>query len=201
MSLEYEIASLMADKDLASELWSAIHSHFDGQGLPAVAVVAQKLWHYHITSDLDMAMQIQEIKNMASWLKTLGYPLSEEYQAIALLTALPDEWDNICDTILNQSRSFTLQGTVNTLLEHETILKDKQQNALLTCHGHKSKPGTSNPKSKGTGHPMCTNCNHQGHMIERCWDVGGGAEGQGPKGTCVMIRVISHRTENLILRK
>src|SRR5260221_242100 len=129
-----------------------------------------------------MAMQIQEIKNMASWLKTLGYPLSEEYQAIALLTALPDEWDNICDTILNQSRSFTVQGTVNTLLEHETILKDKQQNALLTCHGHKSKPGTSNPKSKGTGHPMCTNCNHQGHMIERCWDVGGGAEGQGPKG-------------------
>ena len=46
-------------------------------------------------------MQIQEIKNMASWLKTLGYPLSEEYQAIALLTALPDEWDNIHDIILN----------------------------------------------------------------------------------------------------
>ena len=129
-----------------------------------------------------MATQIQEIKNMASRLRTLGYPLSEEYQAIALLMALLDEWDNIHDIILNQSRLFTLQGMVNTLLEHETILKDKQQNALLTCHGHKSKPGTSNLKSKGTGHLMCTNCGRPGHMIERCWDIGGGAEGQGPKG-------------------
>src|SRR5260370_21844245 len=40
MTLEYEVASLMADQELMSELWSTIHMHFDGQGLPAMATIA-----------------------------------------------------------------------------------------------------------------------------------------------------------------
>ena len=51
MTLEYEVTSLMADRELASELWSAIHACFDSQGLPAVATVAHKLWHYQILPD------------------------------------------------------------------------------------------------------------------------------------------------------
>src|SRR6266446_1285915 len=51
MTLEYEVASLMADQELASELWSAIHVRFDGQGLPVMATIAHKLWHYWILPD------------------------------------------------------------------------------------------------------------------------------------------------------
>ena len=28
---------------------------------------------------------------------------------------------------------------------------------------------------------VCTNCKRKGHLIETCWDKGGGKEGQGPK--------------------
>src|SRR5260221_5103200 len=72
MTLEYEVTSLMADQELASELWSTIHMHFDSQGLPAVATIACKLWHYWILPDQDMATQVQEIKNMAIKLKSLS---------------------------------------------------------------------------------------------------------------------------------
>ena len=51
MTLEYEVASLMADQELASELLSAIHVCFDSQGLPAMAAIACKLWHYWILPD------------------------------------------------------------------------------------------------------------------------------------------------------
>ena len=51
MTLEYEVTSLMADRELVSELWSTIHMCFDSQGLPAVATIACKLWHYRILPD------------------------------------------------------------------------------------------------------------------------------------------------------
>src|SRR5258708_17294560 len=108
MTLEYEVASLMADQELALELWSTIHMCFDGQGLPAMATIARKLWHYQILPDQDMATQVQEIKNMAIKLKSLSYPLSDEFQTIAILTALPSEWNNICDIILNKTGQFSL---------------------------------------------------------------------------------------------
>ena len=29
--------------------------------------------------------------------------------------------------------------------------------------------------------PVCSNCKRKGHLIETCWDKGGGKESQGPK--------------------
>src|SRR5258708_17508531 len=138
MTLQYKIASLMADQELVSELWSAIHVHFDSQGLPAVATVAHKLWHYQILPDQDMATQVQEIKNMAIKLKSLGNPLSEEFQTIDILTTL-SEWKTNCNIILNKTKINYLQTTIDALLEHKTVLKHDQENALVSSQGSKSK--------------------------------------------------------------
>src|SRR5258708_9690583 len=104
--------------------------------------------------------QVQDIKSIGLKLGSLGYPLSEEYQAMGILMALPPEWSLIHSIILNNTSPFTLQGTVDSLLEYENTLKQDQGVALVACQGQKSK-----------------SC----HSIERCWSVGGGAEGQGLK--------------------
>ena len=49
------------------------------------------------------------------------------------------------------------------------------------CPGIKSKLFFSNPNSKGTKGPMCTNCKRSGHTMDWCWAKGGGAEGKGLK--------------------
>src|SRR5258707_2569659 len=97
--------------------------------------------------------QVQEIKSIALKLGSLSYPLSEEYQAMGILMALPPEWSLIHSIILNKTSLFTLQGTIDSLLEYENTLKQDQGAALAACQGQKSK----------------------------CWSVGGGAKGQGPK--------------------
>ncbi len=164
-----------------SELWSAIHARFDSQGLPAVAAIAHKLWHYWILPDRDIATQVQEIKNMAIKLKSLRYPLSKEFQTIAILTALPSKWNTIHDIILNKTGKFSLQATIDALLEHETVLKHDQENALISSQSSKLKLFFSNPDSKGTEGPTCSNCKRPGHTVDHCWAKGGGAEGKGPK--------------------
>jgi len=118
---------------------------------------------------------------MAIKLKSLGYPLSEEFQTIAILTTLPSKWNTICNIILNKTGKFSLQATIDALLEHEMVLKHDQENALILSQSSKLKLFFSNPDSKGTEGPTCSNCKRPGHTVDHCWAKGGGAEGKGPK--------------------
>jgi len=122
MTLEHAVANLFDDKTIASELWDALCAHFEGKGLVTVAALAARLWQYVILPDKDIMIQIQEIKSITSKLKNLGFPLSEEYQAIAILIALPHEWSTLWTIILNKSGPLSLQETVDSIVEHETTL-------------------------------------------------------------------------------
>src|SRR5258708_3532161 len=122
MMLEHGVADLFDDKTIASELWDALCAHFEGKVLVTMAALAARLWQYVILPDKDIMIQIQEIKSITSKLKNLGFPLSEEYQAIAILIALPHEWSTLWTIILNKSGPLSLQETVDSIVEHETTL-------------------------------------------------------------------------------
>ena len=123
MTLDYEVASLVNGKEVTANLWAALKSRFRGKGLMAVAMLTSKLWQYMILTENDISMQIQDMKNIALKLGSLSYPLSNEYQAIAVLWALPAKWGTIRSIILNKSGPFMLQGTIDALLEHENTLQ------------------------------------------------------------------------------
>src|SRR6266446_5996444 len=144
MTLNYEVASLVNGKEVAANLWAALKSCFEGKGLMAVAMLASKLWQYNILAENDVSMQIQDMKNIVLKLSSLGYPLSDEYQVIAVLQALPNEWSTIQSIIHNKSGPFTLQGTIDALLEHENTLQKQQENVLgSTMTGN---PGLLHPR-------------------------------------------------------
>src|SRR5260221_9534607 len=79
MTLDYEVASLVNGKEVTADLWAALKSRFKGKGLTAIAMLASKLWQYTILTENDISMQIQDMKNIALKLGSLGYPLSDEY--------------------------------------------------------------------------------------------------------------------------
>ena len=131
--------------------------------------------------DKDMMVQIQEIKNITSKLKNLGYPLSEEYQAIAILIALPHEWSTLWTIILNKSGLLMLQETINSIVEHETMLQQQHDSAMVAHHCpwfQTPAPQSNQPTSSKM---FCTNCKQDGHTIKWCWSAGGRAEGKGPR--------------------
>src|SRR5260370_9800748 len=97
MTLEYSVADLFDDKEIASGLWAALQVQFEGKGLVAVAGLAAQLWRYVMLPDKDMMVQIQEIKNISSKLKNLRYPLLEENSVIAILITLPHSMNTLQD--------------------------------------------------------------------------------------------------------
>src|SRR6266478_4284483 len=182
MTLDHETASLMNGKEVVTDIWSTLKSHFEGKGLTAIAMLASKLWQYHIQTKNDMSVQIQDMKNIALKLSSLGYPLSDEYQAMALLQALPTDWNTIQSIILNKSSPFTLQGTIDALLEHKTTLWQQHKSVLMVCHDWKSRsPAPPNAVYQAPNKLVCSNCKIPGHSINTCHFEGGGAEGQTPK--------------------
>src|SRR5260370_30057570 len=140
MTLDYETTSLMNGKEVVANIWSALKSCFEGKGLTAVAMLASKLWQYHIQTENDMSIQIQDMKNIALKLSSLSYPPSDEYQAMAVLQSLPTNWNTIQSIILNKSGPFTLQGTIDALLEHKTTtLQQQHESVLMVHHDRKSR--------------------------------------------------------------
>jgi len=179
MTLDYETALLMNGKEVAANIWSALKSCFEGKGLTAVAMLASKLWQYHIQTENDMSVQIQDMKNIALKLSSLGYSLSNEYQAMVVLQALPTDRNTIQSIILNTSGPFTLQGTIDALLEHETTLWQQHDNVLMVHHDRKSRsPTPPNVVHQAPNRLICSNCKIPGHSINTCHFEGGGAEGQ-----------------------
>src|SRR6266850_5249929 len=182
MTLDYETTSLMNGKEVVADIWSALKSHFKGKGLTAIAMLAFKLWQYHIQTKNDMSVQIQDMKNIALKLSSLSYPLSDEYQAMAIPQALPSNWNTIWSIILNTSSPFMLQGTIDALLEHETTLWQQHENVLMVHHDHKSQsPAPPNVVPRAPNRPICSNCKIPGHSINTCCFEDGGAEGQNLK--------------------
>src|SRR5260370_6888857 len=177
MNLEYEVASLVNGKEVEADLWAALKSCFEGKGLTAIAMLASKLWQYTILTKNDISMQIQDMKNIALKLGSLSYPLSDEYQAIAILRALPAKWGTIQSIILNKSRPFTLQGTIDALLEHKNTLQQQHENVLVVCHDCKSQSPAPPNVPRPPNRLICSNCKIPGHSINTCHFEGGGLEG------------------------
>src|SRR5260370_8707627 len=174
MTLDYKTTSLMNGKEVAANIWSALKSCFEGKGLTAMAMLASKLWQYHIQTKNDMSVQIQDMKNIALKLSSLGYPLSDEYQAMAVLQALPTDWNTIWSIILNKSGAFMLQGTIDALLEHETNLQQQHESVLMVCHDQKSRsPTPLNVVHRAPNKVICSNCKiltlHKYLPFQRWW--------------------------------
>src|SRR5258708_1307073 len=132
--------------------------------------------------DKDMMVQVQEIKSIALKLKNLRFPLLEEYQAIMILITLPHEWSTLCTIILNKSGSLSLQDTIDSILKHETTLRQQQESAMIVHNRLKSRsPTPLNVKSQNNKKSFCTNCKNEGHNIAQCWSEGGGSEGKAPR--------------------
>src|SRR5260370_25413469 len=101
---------------------------------------------------------------------------------MAVLQALPSDWNTIHSIILNKSSAFTLQGTIDALLKHKNTLRQQHENVLMVHHDHKSQsPVPPNVVPRAPNRLICSNCKILGHSINTCCFEGGGAEGQNLK--------------------
>ena len=163
-SLTNEVAALVTGKSLASEAWTAVKSRFDGRGIQSVAYLMTKLWRSTMTLDHELLPQIQEVKDCAQKLKSLGYEISDELQAIAIILSLPPEYETLQTILTTRDSPPTLDQTVYTIQAHELKRKRDQENVLLSTSRSLPRRQPSRPKLK-VSEKKCVNCHLPGGNV------------------------------------
>ena len=132
LTLQHEVATLVTGKSLTLEAWTAVKSRFDGRGIQSVTYLMTKLWRSTMTLDHELLPQIQEVKDCAQKLKSLGYEISNELQAIAIILSLPLEYETLQTILTTCNSPPTLDQMVYTIQAHELKRKCDQENILLS---------------------------------------------------------------------
>jgi hypothetical protein len=178
VSIEDEITEKYSDLMVASKVWNAIQHQFNGTGVKSAVSLLTKLWQEKFTPERDLNAQIQEIKETALRLSSLGNMASEDLQATALITSLPPEWNTLRTSLANR-HSITLQDTIDAILNYERKGKYREEEVPVS-QSRKSGKSQSGLR-KDRKRPRCMNCQKRGHTIEKCWAEGGEMEGVDPK--------------------
>ena len=85
-----------------------------------------------MTLDHELLPQIQEVKDCVQKLKSLGYEISDESQAIAIILSLPPEYETLQTILTTCNSPPTLDQTVYTIQAHELKWKHDQENVFLS---------------------------------------------------------------------
>ena len=92
-----------------------------------------------------------------------------------ILGALPPSYESVMNALTTSLEEVGKPIEIDSIIR---ILKSQcdKKKSLSTTQEEQGFLGAPSKKSL-----KCTNCKRKGHLIDTCWDKGGGKEGQGPK--------------------
>lgn len=129
--------------------------------------------------DKDIAIHVNDLKNLMSQLASIELPISEDYAIAVLLASLNGNFDNLVTTLTNLP-TITLEGIIQALQEEERKQKSRFTNnhggAYYTKTGYKggnknNKNGPSKFSStiKKKGKMKCNICKRTNHEDKDCY--------------------------------
>ncbi|TBU31668.1 hypothetical protein BD311DRAFT_622075, partial [Dichomitus squalens] len=170
---------LIASSSSARKLWLALQDRHVKRGAYAQLMTIQELFR----DDLDPSNASSDIENQArrtaaevSRMFQMG-PLSEDtFTVVVLLHKMKAKMRPLMNQIVNDQSISTSPLTADRVLDrikHEAM-QIRADRAAGVAPPSIALAATS---SQGSAR-VCSNCKKKGHLADRCWQPGGGAEGQ-----------------------
>ncbi|TBU56956.1 hypothetical protein BD310DRAFT_822556, partial [Dichomitus squalens] len=170
---------LIASSSSARGLWLALENRHVKRGAYAQLMTIQELFR----DDLDPANTTNDIENQArrtaadvSRMFQMG-PLSEDtFTVVVLLHKMKAKMRPLMNQIVNDQSTSSVPLTADRVLDrikHEAM-QVRADRASGTAPLSIALAATSSQVSSR----VCSNCKCKGHLVDRCWQPGGGAEGQ-----------------------
>jgi hypothetical protein len=160
----------------ASGVWNILIKEFESKDPERVYALRNRYdllecGSRSISEFIDEAMELHDS------LQLVGDYISDISLAGKLLRGLPANWKVTADML--RARAAGLKETVSALKAQEAVEEATGNNT--SNNQHTACALATKPK-RDRDVPTCDNCGIVGHIKANCYDIGGGKEGQWPKG-------------------
>ena len=148
----------IAQHTSASEAWISLVHTYESKSVGNIILLRRQFYRKNLNADEEMISHINNLKSLALQLNSAGSKITNEELAYTVLSSLPEDYDNLVQS-LSSADHLNIETVTQRLLCEESRRKDKQ--ALVEPAALVSKAGKKKWK--------CTYCKKNGHTADRCW--------------------------------
>lgn len=164
----------------AKEAWNILRERHERKSIARTLMLRRKLYFQTKIGKGGVAAYISNIQSLVDELNNSIVPVSDGELMIIMLLTLPEEYDAVTTVLqMKKPEELTIALIKNALLEQETKITTTSAARKEEKDAERALKAAADARRRRN--LKCTNCNKIGHLIDRCWAQGGGAEGKGPK--------------------
>ncbi|HEV7736039.1 MAG TPA: DDE-type integrase/transposase/recombinase, partial [Chlamydiales bacterium] len=162
---------------IAKTAWDKLKEKTQAKGIFGKLEQMQIAIKAQFNEDVPFINTINEIRDAILEIHEPNAPTKDEWVTVLLLNALNSpnyDWlrKNLISFLTNSKITLSVEDIIQRIeIEAHENRQNNDENLMAT----QSRPNSSKPR------PKCTLCKRTGHMCERCWEKGGGAEGKAPE--------------------
>ena len=165
----------------ATEAWGTLDRLYLVKSLPNRVYLQLKVYNYRMQDAKTLEENVDEFLKMISDLSNLQIQVPDEVQAILILSALPDSYDMLKETLKYGREGIKLDDVISAAKSKELELRDSSGGSRpvgegLYVRGKAQARGSGNYQtgkgdgSKSTeGKKVCWVCGKEGHFKRQCY--------------------------------
>ena len=182
LSVTDRVLRKIKKESTAAAMLLALDKLYMSKALPNRIYPKQKLYSFKMSENLSVEGNIDEFLQIITDLENMNVIISDEDQAILLLTALPKAFDQLKDTLKYSSGKsiLTLDEVAAAIYSKELELGSVKKSIKVQAEGlyvkdKNENKGKGEQKGKGKGKkgkskkkPGCWTCGEEGHFRSSC---------------------------------
>ena len=167
----------------AATIWSALERLYNSKTLPNGIHLQHKLYTFKMIESKSIDENIDDFLKLVSGLSSVNVSVSEEVQAILLLSSLPAQYNQLKETLKYGRDTLTLEDVTNAAKSKEIELKEVLESSTSQKSGEayvtRGRPerrdnsrgrGFQNKsRSRSRSKVTCWYCKKEGHLKKDCY--------------------------------
>jgi len=156
----------------AAEAWATLDRLYLVKSLPNRVYLQLKVYNYRMQDSKTLEENVDEFLKMISDLSNLQIQVPDEVQAILILSALPDSYDMLKETLKYGREGIKLDEVISAAKSKELELRDSSGGSRpvgegLYVRGKSQAGGVGNKSTEGK--KVCWICGKEGHFKRQCY--------------------------------
>lgn len=168
----------------AASIWASLERLYNSKTLPNRIHLQHKFYTFKMIESKSIDENIDEFLKLVSGLSSVNVSVSEEVQAILLLSSLPSQYNQLKETLKYGRETLTIEDVTNAAKSKEIELKDVKDSSTSQRSGeayitrgrperregsYKGKNFNNKSRSRSRSKITCWYCKKEGHAKKDCY--------------------------------